>query len=298
MTKNILIIDDEVEFTRLLENYFRTKAEYKIFSACDGKVALDLIQEQNPSLVLLDMKLPTVNGPEILKILRQQYPQCKVIVMTAYDIEYKREIDAIGYDAFFLKPIPFQELKDKVKELLTQSTSSLAPKIEERPLSKESPTIKDKAKFIPTARIVIIEPRDPTALLLKGYLENTVSDCKFDVLTLRFGPAYFNEIEKFEPDIVLYDTITMGHFPEFSSRLMNLPKPAKEIILFGDPKSKWDEVDILVKRGMHYISMPLIPISERLPESFENLAPAKETVERLLNTIKEACFKHGLVEKK
>ena len=89
----------------------------------------------------------------------------------------------------------------------------------------------------------------------------------------------------------------MGHFPEFASRLMNLPNPAKEIILFGDPKFKWEEVETLVKRGMSYISTPLEPASARLSDVAQWQLPAKETIERLLNAIKDACFKHRLLKK-
>ena len=94
MPNNILIVDDQVELTKILGEYFRVKKGYNVLTATDGKVALNVIREQTPELVLLDMKLPSVNGLEILKILRKDYPGTKVIVMTAYDTEFKKEIDA------------------------------------------------------------------------------------------------------------------------------------------------------------------------------------------------------------
>lgn len=297
MPNNILIVDDEVELTQLLEEYFRMKKGYNVLTAIDGKVALDLIKEQTPALVLLDMKLPSVNGLEILKILRKNYPNSKVIVMTAYDVEYKKEIDLVGYDAFFIKPILFEELKDKVEELLTgKIPSQLEPKISSKDIIREESHIsKDREGLLPQARIAIIEIRGNVAMLLKEYLEHTRDDAQYSVSYFKSGSLFLNEITKFKPDIVLYDIVEIGTFSEFASELMKLPNPPKEIILFGDPKFKWEEVDLLIKRGMGYIPTPLASpgVLSAKYQMFE--LPAKETVERLASVIKDVCFKHDLL---
>jgi len=300
MPNNILIIDDEVELTQILGEYFRTKKRYNVFTASDGKVALNLIREQTLELVLLDMKLPSVNGLEILKILRKDYPNCRVIVMTAYDIDYKKEIDLVGYDALFIKPILFEELKDKVDALLTgRIPKQSEAKTSSQSISKETiALLKDRENFLPKARIVIIEIRGNIAMLLKECFERAVSDGYYNVAYFKSGSLFLSEITKFNPDIILYDIVEIGNFSDFAQRLMNLSNPPKEIILFGDPKFKWEEVDLLVRKGMSYIPTPLSSPDMQLSKYPEFELPAKETIERLSAVIKDVCFKHGLVTKK
>ena len=300
MSNTILIVDDQVEVTQILREYFHLRKGYNVLTAADGKIALDLIKNQTPELVLLDMKLPSVNGLEILKILRKDYPNCKVIVMTAYDAEYKKEIDVVGYDSFFIKPIAFEELKNTIEGLLT---GKIPQQTQLKPVStgasgEKTPFPRDEKNLIPKARIVIIEIRGNIAMLLKEYLEGYKEEGLYNAVYFKSGSLFLKEIVKFNPDIVLYDIIEIGSFSEFASSLMDLPHPPKEIILFGDPKFKWDEVDALVKEGMNYIPTPLSspgPISKQYHE-FE--LPTKDTVERLAGLIRDVCLKHGLVTQK
>ena len=250
--------------------------------------------------MLLDIKLPSVNGIEILKILRKDYPACKVIIMTAYDVEYKREIDSIGYDGFFIKPITFENLKEKIEALLSGKTIK-QPECKvpsQAPPGETALPLKDQANFFPKARIAIIEIRENIAMLLKGYLEHGISDTCFNAVYFKSGTFFLNEISKFNPDIVLYDIVEIGSFSEFATRLMDLPSPPKEIILFGDPKFKWEEVDQLVKGGMNYIPTPLTSPDYMKVKDPEFELPRKDTVERLIAVIKEVCFRYRLVAQK
>lgn len=271
LSNNILIVDDEVEITKLLGEYFHLTKGYDVFTATDGKTALDLIKDRIPSVVLLDMHLPSVDGLEILKVIRKDYPTCKVIVMTAYDMEYKHKIDLLGYDGFFIKPVPLEELKNATEALLTG-----------RP--PVTSTGEDRENFFPKARITIIEMKGNIAMSLKTYFENNRQEGLYSVIYFKSGALFLNvnETLKFNPDIVLYDIVAIGNFSDFAQRIMSLANPPKEIILFGDPKFKWEEVDSFIKKGTNYIATPLTQV----------------TVERLLRAIKDVCFKHGLVCKK
>ncbi|MCX5696582.1 MAG: response regulator [Candidatus Omnitrophica bacterium] len=301
MQKGILIVDDEVELTQILDGYFRVSKGYNVFIANDGNTALDLIKKKTPELVLLDMKLPSVNGLEILKVLRNEYPKTKVIVMTAYDLDYKKEIDAVGYDAFFVKPIAFEEFKNAIEDLCAGKTLSQQPPVDvvSGLSSKEKqPALQGGENCVPCARIVVVEIRDNVADMLKDYLENLENEAKYAVLVVESGAFKFNKIAEFKPDIVLYDVLEIDDFSDFASRLMKLGNPPKEVILFGDPKFKWEEVDSLVKRGMYYIPTPLKAADKRLSKYPDLNFPAKETVQRLAQIIKEVCFKRGLITPK
>jgi len=114
--KKLLIVDDQFGIRILLNEVFQ-KEGYKIFQASNGKQALDIVKMRRPDLVLLDIKIPGIDGIEILKRMKKIVPDIKVIVMTAYGelnmIEEAMELGAITY---FAKPFDIEEMRDTVKK--------------------------------------------------------------------------------------------------------------------------------------------------------------------------------------
>jgi DNA-binding response OmpR family regulator len=93
-------------------------------TAQTGDHALELIYQNNPDLVLLDIKLPGINGHEICETVRlhPEYRNIKIIVLTAggSDVDVAKGL-ALGVDAYITKPIMNDELVAKVKALLAKS---------------------------------------------------------------------------------------------------------------------------------------------------------------------------------
>lgn len=285
MSKKILIVDDEEALTNILGEYFQKEKGFSIFTADDGEKAEQLIKKEKPDLVLLDMKLPKVDGIEVLKLLRQDYPETKVIVMTCYDVEYKKQMDTIGYDYFFTKPLSISDLESKVNKLMGIGV----------PTSKKESVLSGKDDAILAARLMVIEPRKNIVDLLKNFFETEpLSGGRYIVSDTHIYDI--EEIKQFKPDIVLYDIIQIGTFSDVASELMKLENPPRDIILFGDPSYKWEEVDVLIERGMKYIQTPLKASDKFSDPEFE--LPSKETVKRLCEAVKETCLKHGLYRKK
>lgn len=114
--KQLLIVDDQFGIRILLNEVFQ-KEGYKIFQASNGKQALDIVKMRRPDLVLLDIKIPGIDGIEILKRMKKIVPDIKVIIMTAYGelnmIEEAMELGAITY---FAKPFDIEEMRDTVKK--------------------------------------------------------------------------------------------------------------------------------------------------------------------------------------
>jgi two-component system response regulator (stage 0 sporulation protein F) len=303
MSKKILVVDDEELVVSSIADMFKSKG-YNVFMAQDGEMALDLIKKELPDLVLLDMKLPKVDGLEILRVLRQDYPKTSVIVMTAYDAEYKQSMDSIGYEALFVKPLQIDELKEKVEYFLNQDIpisekKSDIPVIESQrqPKVTSRPNI-DTKDIIPQARILIIELRHFLGDLLKQYLScKELSKVDYTIRLIEEGELMLLEdvTKSFKPDIVLFDIFHMGLYSDYCLKSMNLSNPPKEIILFGDPKIKLEEVDTLIERGTKFIETPLIDKGE----GFKNIVEltSKEAVDKLSSAIKETCLKYGLYKK-
>jgi len=283
--RKILIVDDEKFVTDTLEGFFHSKG-YEIFKAEDGQACLKIIKSEKLDLVLLDIKLPKVDGIEVLKLLRRDHPEVKVIIMTAYDMEYKTMIDIIGCDAFFIKPLLIDELTGKVEELLSEKKfsgvgSSKTVNLAHLP---DKPQIVLSEKNLPKARILIVSPRNLIADLLRSYFTNKeVSNGVFEVS--ESGLEQLEYIKKFKPEIILLDVALVGMLGEFGLTMMKFTQPPKEIILFGDPALKWEEAEMLIKRGTKFIEMKVDS-----PEK----APLGDTLQRLNNAVREVCIKYGL----
>ncbi|MBY0221155.1 response regulator [Mammaliicoccus sciuri] len=119
--KQILIIDDQPGIRLLLEEIFR-QAGLGTTLASNGKEALDKLEYLQPDCILLDMKMPGMNGVEVLREIRKRTPNALVMMMTAYsEIELTEEAGRLGIDNHFTKPFDIFEVRDTVlKRLQTQ----------------------------------------------------------------------------------------------------------------------------------------------------------------------------------
>ncbi len=123
----ILAIDDEVEFTKTIEQFFSARG-YEVHVALTGTSGIELADYHKPDVVLVDLKLPGIDGDEILTHIRRTHPQTKVIVITAYNDGGKTRdrLLALGAFAHFDKPLTsLRDLADTVKKALgTQSVQT------------------------------------------------------------------------------------------------------------------------------------------------------------------------------
>ncbi len=117
MTK-MLVVDDEIEICDFLKTFFEDR-NYKVFTALNGETALKTIQQEKPSIVLLDIKMPGMDGIEVLKRIKTLHPATKVIMVTA--IETRDKIDEatrLGADNYITKPLSLEYLETDVKDKL------------------------------------------------------------------------------------------------------------------------------------------------------------------------------------
>lgn len=112
MTKpRIVAIDDEPEFIDLLENYFGLRG-YEINVAVRGAKGIEVVKEKNPDVVLMDLKMPGIDGDEVLKLLKSMNPSPKVIFITAYDDGGKTKARLLKMGAYACLDKPISSLKD------------------------------------------------------------------------------------------------------------------------------------------------------------------------------------------
>ena len=118
---DILIVDDQTGVRRLL---FEALADegYNVKMASSGTEALKILSGTLPSMVLLDMKMPGMNGFETLQEIRRQYGNLTVVMMTAYgDVEVVNQTRALGVEHYLNKPFDLDDVRVLVKALLGES---------------------------------------------------------------------------------------------------------------------------------------------------------------------------------
>lgn len=123
MSGKILIVDDQFGI-RILLNEVLHKAGYKTFQAANGIQALEILNNDSPDLVLLDMKIPGMDGIEILKRMKAVNPDIRVIIMTAYgELDMIQEAKDLGAMMHFAKPFDIDDIRNAVREYLPIQSS-------------------------------------------------------------------------------------------------------------------------------------------------------------------------------
>ncbi|MDD5428141.1 MAG: response regulator [Candidatus Omnitrophica bacterium] len=119
MSKPVIVaIDDEPEFIRFLQDYFEPR-EYELHVALRGAEGIELVKEKKPDVLLTDLKMPGIDGDEVLKLVKSMTPSPKVIFITAYDDggKTKARLTKMGAFACLDKPIgSLKSLEDMINK--------------------------------------------------------------------------------------------------------------------------------------------------------------------------------------
>jgi DNA-binding response OmpR family regulator len=115
----ILIVDDE-KHIRLLYSEELKEEGYEVFVAADGNDILDRIEKDRPDVIILDIKMVSSNGLDVLQEVRNRYYNLLVILCSAYG-SYKVDVKSIAADAYVVKSSDLTELKNKIAQVLEAS---------------------------------------------------------------------------------------------------------------------------------------------------------------------------------
>jgi len=116
----ILVVDDQLGVRRLLYEAFREE-RHTVELAAGGEEAIEILKSFNPDLIIMDMKMPGMNGIETLQSIRALNNKVCVIMMTAYgeagNIEQARDL---GVQYYLSKPFDLFDLRDRVNGILKE----------------------------------------------------------------------------------------------------------------------------------------------------------------------------------
>jgi len=115
MKKRILVVDDEVEDIKSMQVILE-KEGYDVATATNGAEALDVLRRSDLELILLDIKMPTLSGYDLLRLLRERVNHNVKIVYVS--IVPEKEVDMTGIDGFIQKPFSPEILINKIKTII------------------------------------------------------------------------------------------------------------------------------------------------------------------------------------
>jgi len=291
----ILVVDDDVSLVNALQECLPKVCKHSLLVALTGEEALKVLEEEKPDLLLLDMQLPGIKGPKVLEIIRDKYPNTKVLVITSYDSDVKDIVGKLGVDGFFPKPINIIEVVNRIEEVLKAEDTTIIT-----PVSLDEITRKEGV--VPFAKILFIE-RDfcmpyllpishqeqypPPPIEPYGEYEYEAVYCQQDAM---------KALKKFKPDIVISAT-DVPQKESHGAKSFSTADLLAEII-----KSKFAPKAVIVHGRNQDLESCKLPESSSMWTEGEDMYNYDEeedikNAERLNKMIWSICYKNNLVKK-
>ena len=240
MRMTILIVDDEKTIRWSLGEGLR-KAGFEILEAASGEEGMQLFADKGPDCVLLDVRLPGIDGVEVLRRMRKDNPDIPVVVMTAYgEVDKAVEAMKLGAYDFVSKPFMIEKMKVTIEHALT--TSQLRSQVRSLQRGNEdwtthfvgkSPAMQDVFRVVKKigqskATTVLITGESGTGKELVSRAIHDASNCEGPFVEINCGalPETLLESELFGHE--------KGAFTDAKSRKRGLVEIAENGTLFLD----------------------------------------------------------------
>ena len=119
----LLVVDDEPEICDFLKSFFEDR-DFDVQTALSGERALELVETFRPQVMLLDIKMGSVDGITVLRKVKEKAPKTKVIMVTALETTEKiEEAMRLGADNYITKPLSLEYLENDVREKIASLAS-------------------------------------------------------------------------------------------------------------------------------------------------------------------------------
>ncbi len=116
-----VVIDDTIDIRDMLRIALSRSGMDVVGEAGDGQAGIDLVREERPDVVLLDLAMPVMDGVEALPLIRELVPDAQIIVISAFAGEVSEQVLDSGADGYLLKGTPLREIVAYVDEKLGMS---------------------------------------------------------------------------------------------------------------------------------------------------------------------------------
>ncbi len=116
--ENILVVDDEQNIRFLYKEELEDEG-YQVSVATNGEEALEMLAKKVPDLIILDIKMPGIDGIEVMRRIKDEKGNIPIILCSAYG-QYKQDFRTWASDAYVVKSADLTELKLTIKEIFNQ----------------------------------------------------------------------------------------------------------------------------------------------------------------------------------
>jgi signal transduction histidine kinase len=258
----VLLIDDEAPIRKVLGLYLRSK-DYEVITAADGQEGIELFQRESPAIVLTDIKMPGMDGIEVLKRVKQINPEAEVIVITGHG-DMDLAIKALQLDAsdFITKPV--------ASEALSVALKRAEERLDTRRMLKASHEyLRQAERLIAVGKIsdkLAHEIRNPL-MVIGGFTDRLKKNARKCLGGEKYAKIISNEVARLEHlvnDILLYS----GEMP-LEKTEVNINKLMNEVLLLFDKDLAEKAISVNTSFGEN---IPLIRADkQKLQEVFINI---------------------------
>ncbi len=115
--KAVLFVDDE-EMVLEVGSLMLQKLGYSVLTASKGQEAIEIFKKNNVAFVILDMRMPGMNGYEIYHQLKKIQPKVKILLASGYTGDRsENRLESIGFDGYLQKPFNLKQLSEKIEDI-------------------------------------------------------------------------------------------------------------------------------------------------------------------------------------
>lgn len=207
-TYSVLLVDDDKKLLAVLQECF-LQENFTVYTAMDGGAALAAFEQHAPSIIILDLMLPGLDGREVCRRIRQK-SAVPVLMLTARDDELDRLLGLeIGADDYVIKPFSMREVVARVRAILRRTYGELAEaprelQVGELQLDKEAHTVRRSGQIIELTPIEfgILEVlmKNPRRVFNRLQLMENTHGFAFDGYERTMDAHIRNLRRKLEPD--------------------------------------------------------------------------------------------------
>ncbi|MBF0452176.1 MAG: response regulator [Candidatus Magnetomorum sp.] len=233
----ILIVDD-IEANRILLDTFLNTQLFSTIMAENGQQAIDLAKAMQPDLILMDIKMPVLDGYEATNILKsdETTQNIPIIVVTASAMsDFDKKMESLPCDSYLKKPVSYEELIEEVKRFIPYTllkTNQHQNKENRHKKQFDADTIKkvQERSSIPPEVRQKIKPYVPkiSEMIHEGIMMDEIEPLANEIKTIGQVSDCSILVEVADHVLDLAETFDIEKLPEALSRLLKLVKPDKD----------------------------------------------------------------------
>jgi signal transduction histidine kinase len=252
MDKTVLFVDDEKDICDVL-SISLSDLGYRVYTAQNGQEALRIIQEVNPPIVLTDIRMPVMDGIELLRRIKRQFPETEVVMVTGHG-DMDLAIESLKHEAtdFIVKPIKDEALEVALKRALERI--SMRRQLREYTENLEDLVKEKSAKLVQAERLAAV---GETIAGLSHAIKNIAGGLEGGTFVLEKGIELDNKgyiqqgweavrfnFEKIKDLSV--DLLNYAQFTDLNFRLSDPNEPAREVMELMKPRAAEHGIDLKI----------------------------------------------------